>query len=88
MLDKIKANFAYVVAAVVAVLYALFRFEKKRADDNAAKLNNAEVDKKDAVAVTKQEANNEKVAAAVKAAEEEKGRKLTQDEMTEFLKGL
>lgn len=73
---------------VVGLLYLLLRIEGKKRADAEAKLVSAEHDKTDAVLASKQEAAHAEIEKAMAEAEVAKGRKLTPEEMEEFLKGL
>lgn len=86
MFEKIKSSLGYVVAAVIAVLYALFKYEQKKAIEKGAELRNAETDKKDVQLEGRQETIGALIDDAKKDAEAQKKEKLSPDEMVDFLK--
>lgn len=86
MLDKIKENVGYVIAAIIAILYGLFKFEQKKADEAQADLRNAEADKRDTKLEAEKSTNDVLIKDVQKDAEEDKKEKLTPEEMVEFLK--
>lgn len=76
------------VAGAFAVLLAILGFEHKKNKELETDLTLANSDKKDAVLEQQQKDNQEKIKEEIKRAEAEKGRKLTTDEMEEFLKRI
>jgi hypothetical protein len=76
------------VAGVFTVVLGLFGFERFRRKEAETKLNLANASKTDAVLEEKQKQLKAKHLLIIQEKEREKGRKLTTDEMEEFLKNL
>lgn len=88
MWEKIKAKSSLIIGGLIALLYLLFKWEKGQKEKAEAKLLTAESDKKDAVLAEKQAQVERDIEAEKSRAEAEKGRKLSPEEMEEYLKKL
>lgn len=88
MLEKIKSSIGYVVTGIIAILYALFKYEQKKAIEKGAQLRNAEAEKKDTQLDGKQDTNDALIKDVQSDAEKDKKHKLTPEEMVDFLKKI
>lgn len=76
----------YFVASAFALLFGLFWYNKRKADEAESDLKHAESDKVDAILVDRQLQENLRLEAERKILEAEKGRKLSDEELAEFFR--
>lgn len=88
MFESIKSKLGVALAAALGILAIALGIERKKRADAEAKLESAEFDKNDAVLAERQQAKAAEVMRVIADAEEEKGRKLTSEEMEEYLRKL
>ena len=87
-MENIKAKLGAVLAAVLGILYLLFRFERKKRIEAETSLKSAEFDAKDTLLAQKQADVGAKVEEEKARLEEAKKADLTTEQMTDFLNKL
>lgn len=91
MWEKIKPHVLTIkalVAAALSILFLLFKWEKRGKENAEAQLEQAEYKKNDAVLSQQEQDAKAQLEKDKAALELEKGRKLTDEEMAEYLKKL
>lgn len=91
MWEKIKPyvlNVKTLVAAAFGLLFLLFKWEKKGKEDAQAELEQAEYKKNDAVLAQQEQDAKAQLEKDKASLDEEKKKKLTDEQMAEYLKSI